>query len=478
MTDTTPTPTEREAAWFGAAESLPPSTVHAVITRLSRLCRDEATEGRALPSALLSVAAGHPVGIACRLAERQASMDMRREQSAREQREQHAALLGAGEPDPSTRWEDIRGTLPPRVALALDSLAAHLLASERVWERLSTGTVKVNGAVICEAWKIPTSGLSKRKATERRAQSLLLAASAWSYASVALGNTAPEQREQRAAAAHRWIKRGHSNRSGRVAGAANGSEVRVTRRLSVGAPFTPPSESQRLIVMGPRTEDGQAPSLLITAPTRSVSYRPTAPVKRIRSPRTTDGVTAGVVWGGGGAVGMPGVRDEPRTLTLPSGAEVRNEWHPSQYGAPLGHSDRKRTESGWERDTRDGKAVGRTEREDWDDALAAGRVGLCPTVDDDGLCQCPRTRTRGKACERVVTETRDEFATRSQRARLLGDDAPTEHAVYLHPLARCEAPSEDGRCGCARKAGALVWVAPSPESAGTLRHPSQPRRTR
>ena len=176
---------------------------------------------------------------------------------------------------------------------------------------------------------------------------------------------------------------------------------------------------------------------------------------------------------------MPTVRDIPRRLTLPTGESVPNVWHPSLGGGPLGHSDRRLTATGWERNTRDALAVARTEREGWEDSLRAGRVGICPTVTPEGVCDCPRTRTRGKACERIILATEADISARTERARLTGhaDDAYTVPVAWLHPLAPCSAPA-GGRCGCPSKAGALVWIAPSPESAGTYRHAGRPRATR
>src|SRR6478609_7238877 len=369
-----PTPTMRERGWFGAADSLPPSVVHGVIARCERVARDGEVAARAIPDALLAVASGHSEGVAVRLAVRTAAIDVRREDASRIAREREASVttLGCERGGEGPHWEDIRPALPSKARNALDSLESHYLAMPGVWERLASGSVKVNGALVLSALGVSTEGMSKRAVADKRSAGLLAVCSAWSEASALLGGMRPgESKRERSERAHRWIKRGHSNRvsahgggqSGRTA--TLGHEVRVTRRLAVSAGFTAPT---------PEGWEGA------TGPVRSVSYRPTATVKRIRSPRITDGVALGVSWGGSGAVGMPTVRDIPRRLTLPTGESVPNVWHPSLGGGPLGHSDRRLTATGWERNTRDALAVARTEREGWEDSLRAGRVGICPTV--------------------------------------------------------------------------------------------------
>lgn len=439
-----------DSEWIGAAEALGAEETQAICKAVQkRAAGDTDIEGVALPLALLSRASGQKRGIAVAYGIRYARMGQASERKRMRPAtpESVTAVIDRAPvevvaPQRTPYLEDVLGDCSPLARKILTALPAHLLQSEQGQAKALSGTVKVNGSTVTDAlgWTPALAPASTRKGARQRRAALLLSCAAWSEVSEKFGNLAPgESKARRAQRAMLWVKRGYSSRQAKVTGSVFAPEVRVTRRVSVSMPFTPEMET--------------------AGPFSSPSYRGAAPVKRIRSPRATDGVATDVRWG------MSNVGMEPREV----GDNVKARR--SQSGATLAVvKDGGAGEAMLAARALPNDALSRTvvaaEWSDWQRDYALGRVGVCPTADDAGLCQCPRTRTRGKALEFVPdpSVTEDDASKAFHRARLLGEPYKRPGAL-IHPLAVCELPTPDGRCGCGAKRGALVFV------SGTYRHP-------
>jgi hypothetical protein len=440
--------------WVTASAVIGAEQQQRIITQCERRAMgDDDVAAEAVPYATVSVAAGKPLGKAVRWAVAEAL----RNRAIRNARLLSAEALAESGWDPSSEaaeapsapyWEDVAPRLSPTAQRVLGALTVHCLSAPKAYERLAAGTVKINGQTVADAMGLALAPAGQRKGKQQRKALLRLACSGWAEASLWMHPDPSESAPARASRALRWVRRGRVFSDG-ARGTVRTSEVRVTQRggrlmRADGGPgaFVPLGGQGTFTA----PNDGQA--------VRSLGYRGAAPVKRIRSPRITDGAAEGTQWGAAGAVGLP-AREVPDALAGQRAARA------------TARDDAARL--GWE-------------RREQAEALAAeaARIGVCPTA-TDGQCQCPRTRTRGKAVHWVATQSTDDVLSARSKARARGEAAPPEQGVWVHPLTPCESPSADGRCGCGAKRGALVWfasVGPDAQTRGRLFHPARPQRTR